>query len=232
MASYNKFTKIGSGYYSSKEDFAQEIFGYPRYVEKNRLLEILRLDYNIRLLAQREESLDRKARAWKKTIDIGNNIEQLPVGFDFEIRSAQAQRIKEEYTMFRLISELPSWVTAHFDSLRRDHLWYMRKEMVHDCAGRGGCCSRGCGCCARRSLPEKTKSRGHCTTECWCCRSFRDPSLTEDDLTSIALEMDRLIENPKYLETMANCYFRPLRLKYKFSRGVGNVKSGLKRMFI
>ncbi|KAJ5217706.1 uncharacterized protein N7469_011331 [Penicillium citrinum] len=150
MASYNKFTKIGSGYYSSKADFAQEIFGYPR------LLEILRLDYNIRLLAQREESLYHKARAWKKTIDIGNDMEQLPVDFDFEIRSAQAQRIKNEHTMFRLISELPSWVTAHFDSLRRDRLWYMRKEMVEEDVAAGDVDAVPGDPCQRRRKAEAT----------------------------------------------------------------------------
>lgn len=158
-------------------------------------------------------------------------MEQPPAcDFDLKIRSTQAKRIKNEYTMFRLISELPPRVTKYFDSLRYERLWYMRDEMVDDCAGRGGCCSRGCGCCARRSLSENSKIRGHCTTECWCCSSFADPSLTDEDKASIALNLDQLLESPIFLSKMANCYFRPLRLKYKLHRGVGNIISGLKRM--
>lgn len=231
MGSYNKFTGFCSKPYYYEDHFTKQTFRGLQIVEKGKLFEILRLDYHIRLLAQREESLNHKVRAWTKTIDIGNDMEQLPVGdFDFKIRSAQAQRIKNEFTIFRLVSELPSWVTDHLCSLRRDRLWYMRKEMVYDCADRGGCCSRGCGCCARRSLSNTTRIRGHCTMECWCCISFRDPSLTEEDQTSIALDMDRLIENSNYVQKMANCYFRPLSLTYKLSRGVGIVKSGLKRI--
>ena len=205
-------------------------YGPPYYIEKGRLREILRLDYHIRLLAQREESLNYRNRAWKKTMHIKNDMEQPPAyDFDLKIRSTQAERIKNEYTMFRLISERPLWLTEHLDSLRHERLWYMRKEMVDDCAGRGGCCSRGCGCCARRSLSENPKIKGHCTTECWCCGSFIDPSLTDEDKASIALDLDQLLENSNYLAKMVNCYFRPLRLKYKLHRGVGNIVFGLKR---
>ena len=228
MRSYNKSTGFRRTYHY--EDKGYHLLG-GCLVHGDKLLEILRLDYQIRLLAQREESLNHKARAWKKNKDIGNDMEQSPVAdFDSKIRSDQAQRIKNEYTMFRLISELPSKVTRHLDSLRRDRLWYMRTEMVTDCAGRGGCCSRGCGCCARRSLSDNIRTRGHCTVECWCCVSSRDSSLTEEDQTSIVLDLDRLMENGKYVRMMANSYFRPLSLRYKLRRGVGNMKFGLKRM--
>jgi hypothetical protein len=29
-----------------------------------------------------------------------------------------------------------------YDTVRRNTIWFMRKEMVQDCSGRGGCCSR------------------------------------------------------------------------------------------
>lgn len=183
-----------------------------------RFKKVLDLDYEIRLLALREESLNHKARAWKKTIDVGNDMEQLPVkDFDFEITFAQAERIMKEHMMFRLISELPSWVKAHYDSLRRDRLWYMRSDMVYQCTGQGGCCSQGCGRCARRSFSENTKTRGHCTAECWCCSSFRDASLTEQDQKSTELDLEKLRSSERWIKEMANCYFRPLSLRYKLS---------------
>lgn len=193
----------------------------PHFVDMEQILAILRLDHNIRLLDQREESLNYKARALKKTTDIRNDIEQVSVkDFDSKIMGTQAQRVKNEYTMFRLVSGLPRWLKDSYQELRRDPLWYMREEMVDDCADRGGCCSRGCGCCSRRSLSENTKTRGHCTMECWCCSSFRDPSLTEEDQVSIARDLEKLLESRRYVCNMANWYFRPMNLKHKL-KGVG-----------
>lgn len=61
------------------------------------------------------------------------------------------------------------------------------------CAARGGCCGRTCGCCEKSLheylLPgshwqgdnlengaerEKVEIHGHCTVECACCIQFRD----------------------------------------------------------
>lgn len=234
MPSWTIFTGFYlGGPYLSQDEYAQkDIVDLPTIVEKSQLHEIIRLDQHIRLLAQREESLNHKARAWKKTIEIENDMKQLPEeDFDLKIKSTEVQRIKSEYTMFRLVSGLPSEFEKQLRNLRRDPLWYMRKEMVHDCAGRGGCCSRGCDCCARRSLSENTKTRGHCTAECWCCTSFRNSSLclTEEDQMDIALDLDQLMESSEYALRMVNCYFRPLRLRYRFGRRAGNVMSGLKR---
>lgn len=230
MKSYAKFTGF-SDWERSEVYFDKMSWAGAQSVKRCELKKVLQLDYEIRLLAQREEGLNHQARAWKKTIDAGDDVEQLLVkDFDSAIRSTRAERIKKEHMMFRLVYELDSWVTAHYDSLRRDRLWYMRKEMVYECAGRGGCCSRGCGCCARRALPENMKTRGHCTTECWCCRSFRDLSLTEEDQRSIVLDLDQLMSSERWIKEMANCYFRPLSLRYKLSRAIENFKSGLKRM--
>ncbi|KAL2216629.1 hypothetical protein M432DRAFT_519670, partial [Thermoascus aurantiacus ATCC 26904] len=37
------------------------------------------------------------------------------------------------------------------------------------CAGRGGCCCRECGCCLRPRNTERKPCRSHCTMECGCC---------------------------------------------------------------
>lgn len=63
---------------------------------------------------------------------------------------------------------------SKFDLWRSDPKWYMHDLLVKDCAGRNGCCARGCGCCAVREPSSKRPlGAGHCTFECSCCREAR-----------------------------------------------------------
>lgn len=66
-------------------------------------------------------------------------------------------------------------------SLHKRPNWYLHPWLCQDCAGRGGCCSRLCGCCQKSRSPSKPKALGHCTKECQCCikaRGFElDPRL-------------------------------------------------------
>ncbi|PYH85380.1 hypothetical protein BO82DRAFT_184072 [Aspergillus uvarum CBS 121591] len=50
--------------------------------------------------------------------------------------------------------------------------WHMTESRQEDCAGRGGCCGRGCGCCARPRSAQRAK-KGHCTAACACCEQAR-----------------------------------------------------------
>lgn len=97
MGSYNKSTGFYSQSIFCSDSLFKDKFSGVRSVQKATVLEILRLDYQIRLLDQREESLKHKDRAWKKTKDLGDVMEQLSaVDFDAEIRSARAERLKNE----------------------------------------------------------------------------------------------------------------------------------------
>ncbi|KAJ5121257.1 uncharacterized protein N7515_009218 [Penicillium bovifimosum] len=52
--------------------------------------------------------------------------------------------------------------------------WYMHKRLVKDCASRGGCCARSCGCCLNRNIDQTRKlGVGHCTLRCGCCQRAR-----------------------------------------------------------
>jgi len=45
------------------------------------------------------------------------------------------------------------------------------ERLLTDCGDKGGCCSRGCGCCRDRKLgPTRQFGAGHCITECGCCQ--------------------------------------------------------------
>jgi len=61
---------------------------------------------------------------------------------------------------------------------------YMHPVLVEDCAGRGGCCGKGCGCCAKRQyLYEHSRKLafGHCTFSCLCCEQTRGFKLDKEE---------------------------------------------------
>jgi hypothetical protein len=65
-------------------------------------------------------------------------------------------------------------LTRGLDLWRSHPRWYMHRVLVDDCAGRGGCCSRSCGCCLHREMSLARKlGVGHCTGECGCCIKTR-----------------------------------------------------------
>ncbi|OJI82736.1 hypothetical protein ASPTUDRAFT_931128 [Aspergillus tubingensis CBS 134.48] len=45
----------------------------------------------------------------------------------------------------------------------------MTLNLRRDCAGRGGCCGRDCGCCERPRSKDRPYALGHCTAQCGCC---------------------------------------------------------------
>ncbi|KAF9244391.1 hypothetical protein DTO013E5_5940 [Penicillium roqueforti] len=96
-----------------------------------------------------------------------------------------------------------------YESLRKNPKWYMQNELIKDCAGRGGCCGRECGCCEKReSTPEKSMGAGHCTTGCACCSSFRGCELTAQEKKNIrdALRAALKYSNSAYLLSMSRAY--------------------------
>lgn len=69
-----------------------------------------------------------------------------------------------------------------FDLWRSNPKWYMHSTLVEDCAGRNGCCARGCGCCSRREPTSKRpRGVGHCTLECACCKEARGFDLSREE---------------------------------------------------
>lgn len=78
------------------------------------------------------------------------------------------------------------FVNQRLGVLKENPKWYMQKEPTRDCAGRGGCCGRGCGCCEKReSTPGGNMGVGHCTTGCGCCSNFWGYELTKKEMGDI-----------------------------------------------
>lgn len=76
-----------------------------------------------------------------------------------------------------------------FELWRSHPRWYMHRVLVEDCAGRQGCCARGCDCCRKRKIdPMRKLGVGHCTFGCGCCRRFRGFGISEEDRKSLKEE--------------------------------------------
>lgn len=76
---------------------------------------------------------------------------------------------------------------------QRMHIdWYLSAELREDCAKRGGCCGRTCGCCERPRIVDGLKieemhNRGHCTSACSCCLNAHgiDGNYIGDEITDL-----------------------------------------------
>ncbi|PLB51434.1 hypothetical protein P170DRAFT_471367 [Aspergillus steynii IBT 23096] len=58
-------------------------------------------------------------------------------------------------------------------SLRRNTQWDNSEWVRAQCAERGGCCARQCGCCQAPRRGVAVKGIGHCTSACLCCQNDR-----------------------------------------------------------
>lgn len=70
------------------------------------------------------------------------------------------------------------WSRAYFWT-RRNPRWHFQPWLRWDCAKRGGCCGRDCGCC---EVPRSTTRLrfGHCTAACGCCQRARGFEIKRD----------------------------------------------------
>lgn len=57
-----------------------------------------------------------------------------------------------------------------FRAFRKNPDWYLSPQMRQECADKGGCCGRACGCCEKdREISFRDGKRGHCSGYCGCC---------------------------------------------------------------
>ena len=85
------------------------------------------------------------------------------------------QFINEDYwnlsrEIWKVEGLLPAGALSRaFKSCRTNPDWYLCQWLRQDCARRGGCCGRGCGCCEKARTANRQWNRGHCTGMCGCC---------------------------------------------------------------
>ncbi|RMJ23559.1 hypothetical protein PHISP_05570 [Aspergillus sp. HF37] len=166
---------------------------------------IIEADIERRWIAQRRIYLCDKIEITDNSIDTqaeaitDNNYE---VAQQISDMSGEARRLSEQYLIckrkiWKLECDIPEGpLSRSFHTLRKNPKWYLSTWLRRDCAGRGGCCGRNCGCCEKpREINENGKivdvSHGHCATTCHCCirsRGFTgDSSL--DDMKDFPIEL-------------------------------------------
>lgn len=164
--------------------------------QRSDITDLIRAELALRELSQLEETLLYRAVALQKATAIDSDRTQLEDTKQL-LEKTQSHFPQSEHNLYRAETMLVPALKKAYDSLRRDAKWFMREEMVQDCSDQGGCCSRGCGCCGQRHLSKRKKGRGHCTTECWCCISFRGFDLPVGEKVEIRNDFNRRIERPR-----------------------------------
>ena len=184
--------------------------------------ETIMADIRVRSIVQREiyvrEEIDalRKAHGdWqitpegtaveaddKKVVKLGEWEEELR---DLEVQYCQ---LKRKIWFLRCNLKDGPLRRAFLDT-RKDPNWHFKNSWLRqDCAGRGGCCSRDCGCCKRPRNTNRDLDRGHCTVNCGCCvrnRGFASQGKL-DDLKDFPVTVDFKASGPHYGTRLAWAY--------------------------
>lgn len=163
---------------------------------------ILTAERQLRELVQRLEKL--QGKLFKG--DDKSNIWRLKE----EVETLGRSVLLQQHTLYKMEGELPAGpLKQTYDSLRRNPRWYCRPELVEDCIARGGCSSRGCGCCESRHFRTSHRGVGHCTIECGCCSDYRGFEATPEMRKEIADGFQEMLysPNPAFLLRMTEAYF-------------------------
>lgn len=173
--------------------------------EVHVFVDIMMAEYHLREIVQREQCLKNKARALEK---IANKHE---ARYEEELARLLQEYSKAEWDLYLKELKLPvGFVKRSYDILRQNPTWYLREELVEDCARRGGCCGRNCGCCkTHQSATRRAKGIGHCTPSCGCCSNERGFEYTAYERQKMATDLRKALNdnNPAYLVKMAEGYF-------------------------
>lgn len=194
------------------------------------------LDTKGRWVVQRERYLHEEVQALEKSLVLSTDDDKEDMGASqrqLDAYKKELQCLNDEYnTLYRQIwqleGDIPYGVIKRaFRAYRKDHNWYLCEWLRQDCAGRGGCCGRGCGCCERsRTTSKKPRhgwDHGHCTSACGCC--IRTLGYPESDINK-----RRDIENfPFDIPAYQTHYSRRIFRAYIFGVSLGRLGYFLKK---
>jgi hypothetical protein len=197
-------------YKSYHQGYLKNDFGY---LDRLLATDLIIAEHALREQIQREEALNHRATALQKATAVDSDSYTQLEEVNEQLEVVKRQYPKKEQALYRAESMLSPAFRGLYDSVRHDAAWFMCERMVQDCSDRGGCCSRGCGCCGQRHLSARKKGIGHCTSECWCCISFRGFELPEKEKKEITKDMESRLKThlSPYLLCMVISFFCPLK---------------------
>ena len=184
--------------------------------ERDICADLIIAGYKFRQTLQQKGTLERKIRVLEKLPENDEDEERLQLCYE-ELETVKRNHSQNEQKMFADESMIPPGpLKRDYDAMRQDPAWYLRKELIEDCFGRGGCCARGCDCCRNRASASYKRGVGHCTTDCGCCASERGFEYTAGEKQETVEQLDKMLRsrNPSYIVKMAEAYFaKPLEQK-------------------
>lgn len=174
---------------------------------------LIEADIEARWIVQREICVGEEVRALEKTMSLcpdGQKTTEL--SHQLNTYQEELQDLGKRYwihsrSYWKLEGGMPGGVFIRgFRACREDPDWYLSAWLRQDCAGRGGCCGRSCGCCEKPRETKRGWSRGHCTSACGCCvRS--SPNITGGTQNDIAdFPFDVVSYNTSYSHRVFRAY--------------------------
>ncbi|KAJ5975002.1 hypothetical protein N7481_008709 [Penicillium waksmanii] len=179
---------------------------------------LIESDLRLRELTQREEVIRQQYQAIKFLSP--ENRREAHMKYPQLLDSISKEYWEEERSYYYLEASLLNGpVTRAYSKNRENPRWYLHKDLRNDCAGKGGCCGRGCGCCENREIiPGRMKGVGHCTSECGCCIQNRDFELTpEEEEKLVKIRFDTLNDdrNRTYRRRLLEAFLSGVESKKK-----------------
>lgn len=140
--------------------------------------ELVELDINRRWVIQRKEWLEGKITTIETSVKSKMRLQTSQI-HKINAYKKQTQSLIPSYwdiqrKQWSSSDSIKSVSASRALKRQRKHPdWYLSGVLREDCAQRGGCCGRGCGCCERSRIKDTNTygvtDRGHCTTACSCC---------------------------------------------------------------
>lgn len=133
-------------------------------------------DIEARWIVQREIYLNEEAQALRKSLELSaDGKEVAAMRSQLSMYCEELQSLDQKYwdacrLRWKLEGDIPvGSLSRAFKAHRSNPDWYLCEWLRQDCAGRGGCCGRDCGCCEKPRPTHRDWNQGHCTSACGCC---------------------------------------------------------------
>lgn len=136
---------------------------------------LIKLDITLRWIVQRRTWCEQKAKALQtRQRDMSSQDLSRLEAYEEQIKSLNSRYWVAHRKQWIESDKLWSPSAKRALTRQRKHKdWYLSGVLREDCANRGGCCGRSCGCCERTRMTkvntDRVHDRGHCTTACSCC---------------------------------------------------------------
>lgn len=174
FAQYVRWCSFEAEFQNSEDEPERDMDQYGKAIRRGE--EIIKTEIKFNWIVQRLSYL--KEEIAKLRMVLFATEQHLQNVSDLE-RSVQS--LKEDYWACKRRTwinecDLKPIMKRSFVALRKDPRWYLSDWLRKDCARKGGCCGRDCGCCEKPRDTEHLSHHGHCTTACGCCVRHKELS--------------------------------------------------------